>query len=73
MNAKKQRWSDLSSKQQAAIVTLAAVQVSLAVTAWTDLARRPAAEIRGRKGRWAGIIAINIVGPVWYFTRGVRR
>lgn len=73
MNVTTQRWSDLSSTQQAAIISLATVQVGLAVAAWTDLARRPAAEIRGRKGRWAGIIAINFVGPVWYFTRGVRR
>lgn len=73
MKAKKKRWSDLSSKQQAAVLTLGAVQATLAVTAWTDLLRRPASEVRGSKCRWAGIIGINGVGPVWYFTRGVRR
>lgn len=69
----RRRWSDLSSRQQAAVLTLASVQLSLAATAWTDLARRPAAEVNGSKSRWALLIAINVIGPVAYFRRGVRR
>jgi hypothetical protein len=46
--------------------------VSLAVSAWADLAERPAEQVNGRKRRWAAIIAINFVGPVLYFTRGRR-
>jgi hypothetical protein len=46
------------------------VQLSLAATAWADLARRPASEVNGSKAMWAGIIAINFVGPLAYFARG---
>ncbi|GAA4282988.1 hypothetical protein GCM10022261_05190 [Brevibacterium daeguense] len=67
------RWKDLSSGQQAAVLTLASVQVSLAVTAWTDLAFRPSSAVRGGKGKWAAIIAVNFLGPILYFTRGIRR
>lgn len=67
------RWNDLSPGQQAVLLTLASVQVSLAVTAWTDLAFRPSAQVRGGKGKWAAVIAVSFVGPVIYFTRGIRR
>lgn len=64
------RWSDLSPRQQAAVLTLASVQLSLAVTAWADLATRPASEVNGRKGAWAAVIAVNFIGPILYFSRG---
>lgn len=70
---KKYRWSDMSSAQKAAMLTLASVQVSLAATAWADLAFRPSTEVNGRKGKWAAIIAVNFVGPIVYFKRGIRR
>ncbi len=69
----RRRWRDLSSRQQAAVLTLASVQLSLAATAWADLATRPAAEVNGSKGRWTLLIAVNVVGPVAYFRRGRRR
>ena len=68
----KKKWSDLTRGQQAAIVVAGCVQVSLAAAAWADLARRPAEEVVGSKGKWAAIIAINFVGPVAYFARGRR-
>ena len=49
------------------------VQLSLAATAWADLARRPADEVNGSKATWAAVIAINFVGPVLYFTKGRRK
>lgn len=64
------RWSDLSSGQQKAILVLASVQLSLAVTAWTDLAMREPDRVNGSKAKWAAIIAVNFVGPILYFTRG---
>lgn len=67
------RWSDLSGRQQAAVLTLASVQLSLAATAWADLATRPAAEVNGSKRRWALLIAINWFGPLAYFRWGRRR
>lgn len=67
------RWSDLSGRQQAAVLTLASVQLSLAATAWADLATRPADEVNGSKRRWALLIAINWFGPLAYFRWGRRR
>src|SRR5688500_11019593 len=42
-------WSDLTPTQQAAVLVLGSVQVSLAATAWADLARRPAESVNGSK------------------------
>lgn len=66
-------WSDLSCAQRSALVAVGAVQVALAGAAWVDLARRPAGQVRGRKALWAGVIAINFVGPAAYFLAGRRR
>ncbi len=68
----KKKWKDLTDAQKAGLVGLAALQVSLAASAWADLASRPATQVRGSKGKWAAIIAINFIGPVLYFTRGRR-
>jgi hypothetical protein len=68
----RRRWRDLSPRQQAAVLTLASVQLSLAATAWADLAVRPAAEVNGRKPVWALVIAINFFGPLAYFRWGRR-
>ena len=64
------RWSDLSDRSKTAILILASIQVSLAVTAWVDLIKRPASQVRGSKVAWAAIIAVNFVGPAAYFRRG---
>jgi hypothetical protein len=68
----RRRWSDLSPRQQTAILTLGSVQLSLAATAWQDLVRRPASEVNGRKAVWAAVIAVSFVGPVAYFRWGRR-
>ena len=68
----KKKWSDLTTSQQRAITVAGCIQVSLAAAAWADLARRPAEEVVGSKGKWAAIIAINFVGPLAYFARGRR-
>lgn len=70
----RKRWSDLTDAQKTAILVAASVQISLAATAWVDLARRPAELVRGPKAAWAAAIAVNFVGPVAYFTVGrIRR
>jgi hypothetical protein len=66
------RWADLSGRQRAALLTMASVQVGLAVAAWTDLARRPASQVRGSKGAWALVIGVNFVGPLAYYRWGRR-
>jgi hypothetical protein len=70
---KPRTWSDLTPRQQTTILILGSVQLALAATAWTDLATRPATQVNGRKGVWAAIIAVNFLGPLLYFARGVRR
>jgi hypothetical protein len=69
----KKRWSDLTDAQKTAILVAASVQLSLAATAWVDLARRPREKVRGPKGAWALAIAVNFVGPISYFAFGRRR
>lgn len=63
-------WDKLTGVQRAGLLALISVQVSLAVSAWADLAARPAAKVRGSKKKWAGVIAINFIGPVLYYARG---
>jgi hypothetical protein len=69
----KKNWSELSPREQVLILTLASVQLSLAATAWADLACRPAEQVNGSKATWGAIIAINFVGPLAYFRWGRRR
>jgi hypothetical protein len=66
------RWQDLSDRQRFVILTLGSIQLSLAATAWADLATRAPAKVNGSKRVWALIIAINWVGPVSYFRWGRR-
>ncbi|HEY0773870.1 MAG TPA: PLDc N-terminal domain-containing protein [Nocardioidaceae bacterium] len=67
------RWADLSDRQKTLVLVGASVQLSLAATAWTDLARRPASQVNGSKALWAAVIGVNFLGPIAYFTRGIRR
>ncbi|MCD2119334.1 MULTISPECIES: PLDc N-terminal domain-containing protein [Rhodococcus] len=66
------KFAELSRPQQVLVVLLAVVQLSLAVAAWADLARRPADKINGSKLRWALTIAVNFFGPIRYFRKGRR-
>jgi Phospholipase_D-nuclease N-terminal len=68
----RRRWQDLTPRQRATVLAVASVQLSLAATAWADLATRPAQEVNGSKARWAAIIAINFVGPLAWFRWGRR-
>ena len=68
----RRRWNELTDAEKTAILVAASVQISLAATAWIDLARRPAAQVRGPKPLWAVAIAVNFVGPISYFAVGRR-
>ena len=72
-DVKGRRWSDLTDPQKTALLVAASVQLSLAATAWVDLARRPRDQVNGPKGAWAAVIAVNFVGPISYFAFGRRR
>lgn len=68
--ATKPRWKDQSPARRRCTVVAGIVQVVLALAAWSDLARRPAGAVRGRKRVWAAVIAVNFVGPIAYFQFG---
>ena len=63
-------WTDLSDRSKTAILVVGSVQISLAVTAWINLIRRPASLVRGSKFVWAAVIAVTFVGPAAYFRLG---
>lgn len=72
----KKRWSDLDPGVRRLIVLTGAIEGALKIAALIDLARRPAAEVRGSKAWWAvAIIVINSAGavPIGYFRYGRRR
>lgn len=70
------KWNELSTRTRRLIIVAGALESALKVAALVDLARRPAAEVRGSKVRWAAAVTlINSVGavPIAYFTYGRRR
>jgi hypothetical protein len=71
--ATSKRWADLTSAQQTGIVVLGTLEVVLTGRALLDLARRPAAEVRGRKALWALGCLVQPLGPVAYLAFGRRR
>ena len=66
------QWSGLSRRQRAGLLVLGAARLSLALAAWRDLARRPSAQVNGRKALWAVVIAVNWIGPLSYVRWGRR-
>jgi hypothetical protein len=76
VSAARRRWSDLSQRTRMLLITVAVADGALKVAALIDIQRRPASQIRGRKGMWAAaVILINSAGvvPVSYFVFGQRR
>lgn len=66
----RRRWSDLTDRSKTVILVLASFQLSLAITAWVDLIRRPTSQVRGSKVAWSAVIAVNFIGPAAYFRLG---
>jgi hypothetical protein len=72
----KKRWSALSPAVRRFILIGGAFDGVFKIAALVDLARRPAAEVRGSKPRWAAtIVLINSVGavPIAYLAYGRHR
>jgi hypothetical protein len=70
------KWNELSPRTRRLILIGGTFEGVLKIAALLDLKRRPAAEIRGSKSRWAtAIVLINSVGavPIAYFLRGRRK
>ena len=69
-------WNDLSPRTRRLLGLAAAIEGALKIAALVDLARRPAAGVRGSKVRWAlAVTFINSLGalPVAYFAWGRRK
>lgn len=73
LEKRNKRWGELPAAGRRTILALGVVQVALHIAALWDLRRRPAAEVRGRKGWWAAATFVNFVGPLAYFVAGRRR
>ncbi len=70
------QWSDLSERSRRLLIAAAVAETCLKVAALIDIKRRPASQIRGRKGMWAAAVALVSsagVVPVSYFVFGQRR
>jgi hypothetical protein len=73
--AGKRRWSDLDEGTRRFLVVGGTVEGLLKIAALTDLARRPASQVRGRKWVWATVLVlVNAAGgvPLAYFRFGRR-
>ncbi|AXJ10142.1 hypothetical protein CFN17_11275 [Arthrobacter sp. PM3] len=70
---RKKTWKELSPQARVGTIIGATVQLMLLVAAQRDIARRPAAEIRGSKAFWRFATLVNFIGPGSYFTFGVKR
>lgn len=69
------KWNELSPQWRRALIVCGAVDGALKLVALVDLARRPAADVRGSKAAWAVAISlVNSVGaiPIAYFAYGRR-
>jgi hypothetical protein len=69
--ARKQRWSDLTSRQKVSVLGLVAFQAVLVAAAQRDLSSRRADQVRGPKLLWR-IFGMNTLGTLAYFTVGRR-
>jgi hypothetical protein len=72
MAKQKKTWSDFTTGQRAVIVAAGAVEVVLTTVALLDLARRPAAMVRGPKPLWLAGCVVQPVGPIAYLALGRR-
>ena len=58
------QWSDLSERTRRLIIAVAIADGTLRVAALIDIKRRPASQIRGRKGMWAAAAAVAGGHPI---------
>jgi hypothetical protein len=64
------KWDELSTGAKVGLIVLATVQIGLLATALWDLAHRKPDEVRGDRRMWAGLVFVNWIGPLAYFTVG---
>ena len=69
----KKRWSELSPRQQQAVILGAIAELVMTTVAVVDLARRPARQLRGSKRIWLASFVVQPFGPILYLLVGRRR
>ncbi|NUP75377.1 MAG: PLDc_N domain-containing protein [Sinomonas sp.] len=69
----KKQWKDMSTKSRTGVILMGALDLALKILAWRDLARRPAADVRGPKIAWLLGTFVNTFGPISYFLFGRKR
>ena len=67
--ARRQHWSDLSSRQKASILGFVALQAVLVTAAQRDLSSRDDSQVRGPRLLWR-ILTTNTIGTIAYFAIG---
>ena len=65
------KWRDLTPRSRTALLVAATIELSMAATAWADLAVRPATHLKGTKRLWAALIGVSFIGPIAYAVCGV--
>lgn len=63
-------WRELKRGQRVAIGVGCALQLGLQAAALTDLHRRSAREVNGKKSMWVALSFVNFFGPAAYFRLG---
>lgn len=66
----KRHWAEMSVPQRAFLFAASMAQFALLGAALWDIRRRDAALVRGPKRVWSGVVFINWIGPIAYFTLG---
>ena len=69
----KKQWRKRNEQQRKGMIILSMIDLTLKGLAWRDLARRPAAEVRGPKFAWFLGTLVNMIGPIGYFLFGRKR
>ncbi len=69
---RKKKWSELSSRQQSAIILGGIAELILTTLALRDLRRRPKSLVRGPKMLWRLSFFVQPFGPILYFLSGRR-
>ena len=73
MGRQPKKWSDLSTSQQALIILLGSLQISLFAAAVYDIFKRPADQLNRPKPFWFAVSLVNYIGPIAYFLFGRKR
>jgi hypothetical protein len=69
---RQQKWSELTSRQQATVLAVGAIEAVLTIWAARDLAARDRDAVRGPKPLWGALLLVQPVGPVAYLVVGRR-